>query len=107
MSVKNGSIAFIMWVKDQIEWFKRFFQQASGKPSISSVMKLIVIVVWAHSYIKATYMMRNDGIPEISVEWIIFLSAIIGLSQVANVIRKYTDSKTEIETTKAKENDDN
>jgi len=66
----------ICWIKDQIEWLKSFWQQSDGKASISSILKFMVILAWCNSYIKATANMKSDGIPAISWEWIIFLSAI-------------------------------
>jgi len=94
MSIITGIKAFILWIRDQIEWLKSFFQQKeSRKPSISSVMKLIIVWYWAQSYIKATSNMKNDGIPPISWEWIVFLSLVVGISQVTDLMKQYFSTK--------------
>jgi hypothetical protein len=95
MSIKENVKSFILWIKDQIDWVKGFFQQKeSNKPSMSSVLKLIIIYAWAQSYIKATTLMKSDGIPPISWEWIVFLSAVVGLTQVTDIINKYFSAKS-------------
>jgi hypothetical protein len=94
MSIKEGTKSFIVWIKEQINWFKSFFQdKETGKANISSILKLIVILAWAQSYIKATNLMKSDGIPPITWEWIIFLSAIIGLTQIADLVKKFLEKK--------------
>ena len=94
MGIISGTKSFIIWIKDQIEWVKAFFQSRdSKKPNISSVLKLIIILAWAQSFLKATAMMKSDGIPSISWEWILFLSAVVGLSQITDIFKLYFSNK--------------
>jgi len=83
-SIFNSIVNIVKWVIAQIEWIKEFFNDNNGKPRVTAILRVLVVIYWLNALSKSVY--NTNKIPELSWEWIIFLVLVIGLSNVTDLI---------------------
>lgn len=78
----------LSWINTQIEWIKSFFSEYENQNSKASSRRLYstaVIGCYLFSHIKTS--LSTKTIPDISLNWIIIISLILGFNIVDSIFK--------------------
>jgi len=79
-------MGFVLWVKDQVDWAKSFFNEPSGKASNKRLIGAGVVLVFLIAYLRIA--LATSSITDIPSNWSFLIAGILGLGIIDKVVSK-------------------
>lgn len=74
----------LLWLDKQFDWLKSFLSEKDGKGSNKRLISVVVITVFAISYLKIA--IPSEELIDIPMNWAIVIGYLIGLNIWANKV---------------------
>lgn len=86
MKILDFIAAPFVWLIEQINWLKAFFNdEKNGKPSIGSLLRFWITVSWIGAFVKTV--VATKSIPDITGNWMMVIIAMVYVSVLKAIIR--------------------
>lgn len=85
-------MGFWTWTKEQVSWFKSFFQETKdGKASSRRIIEIAVVWVFLISHLRVS--LATETVQDIPWAWGILIAGILGLKTLDIFVKGKTNGK--------------
>lgn len=77
-------MSILLWLNEQLTWFKGFFSGAPGSPSMKRLVTFLVTIVFVVTYMKVAII--NMEFTDIPPYWGVVVLGLLGLNIISNKV---------------------